>query len=106
MERSEELDLGFAIDGARLAGSLPYIEASLDKAMQAVTTRMDVAFTQNTLTPEMAFAAWIELLSYRRLLRRLQQQVRIGVAAGQRQKELLNTATRASELDILPLPRV
>lgn len=83
-------DMAALVDGARLAGVLPYVEEQLDKQIEACITRMDRMLSEGKLTPELAQMAWIELLSYRRLTRRLTQKVRIGVAAGERQAAVLN----------------
>lgn len=93
---TEAQDLAAVIDGARLANSLPYISAELDKAMAVVVTRVENDYNNGRLTPELAMATWVELISYRRLLRRFQQKVQVGIASGQRQ---------AAVLDNLPLPR-
>lgn len=87
---SESNDLASMMDGARLAGVLPYVEEQLDKQIEACIVRMDRMLTEGKLTPELAQMAWIELLSYRRITRRLSQKVRIGVAAGSRQSAVLN----------------
>jgi hypothetical protein len=86
---TQELDLAAIVDGARLAGVLPYVEAELQKGIDACIVRMDQMLSDGKLTPELAQMAWIELLSYRRRMRRLTQKVRIGVASGERQAALL-----------------
>ena len=77
-------DLGVIRDGARLAGFLPYLQDELIKMEEAAVVRIDQLMTQGKLTPELSQMAWIELLSYRRLRRRLEQRVRIGVSVGER----------------------
>lgn len=98
---NEVADLAQAIDGAHLSGMMPYLEAELRKMEEACVVRMDQLMVSGRLTPELAQIAWIELIGYRRLRRRLTQKVAIGVAAGTRQQTILNGMIGA---DNLPLP--
>jgi hypothetical protein len=79
---SEELDMAAVVDGARLADSLPYIEAEYQKMEEACIVRMDRLLSDGKLSPELAQMAWIELIAARRMRRRLSQKVRIGISAG------------------------
>lgn len=76
-------------EGARLAGILPTIQSALLKMEDACVVRMDQMMMQGKLNPDLAQMAWIELLGYRRLRRRFEQQVRVGQALGERNKDLL-----------------
>ncbi len=80
---SEASDLATALDGARLHGMMPYLEAELRKMEEACLVRMDGLMTQGKLTPELAQMAWIELIGYRRLRRRFAQKVAMGISIGQ-----------------------
>lgn len=83
-------DLGKVVDGARLAGALPYIETELQGMEEALISKVLIEVGKNALTPELAYAAWLELASYRALARRLRTKVKIGVSAGERQSQVLN----------------
>lgn len=87
---NEALALSQAIDGARLAGMLPYLEAELLAMEAACVTRMDRMMQDGKLTPELSQMAWIELIGYRRLRRRLQQKVRIGTSIGEKNSAILS----------------
>lgn len=87
---SEALDIAAAMDGAHLAGMLPYLVAELKKMEEGVIVRLDNLMRDQKLTPELAQMAAIELLGYRRLSRRFDQKVRIGISAGQRVAPILN----------------
>jgi hypothetical protein len=87
---SEANDLALAFDGARLADSLPYIVAEYVKQEEAAITRMDRLLQDQKLTPEVAQMGWIELIQARRMRRRLEQKVRIGISAGTRQQQVLD----------------
>lgn len=87
---NEAADIAAALDSARLAGMLPYLQAELRKMEEACMVRMDQLMLNGKLTPDLAQMAWIELIGYRRLRRRLEQKVRIGEAVGNKVAPVLN----------------
>lgn len=87
---SEAQDLSSMLDGAHLANALPYIVAEYKKQEDAAIARVDRLLSDGKLTPDIAQMAWIELIGARRMRRRLEQKVRMGVSAGERQTVLLN----------------
>lgn len=91
---NEALELYQAIDGARLASMLPYLEAELTKMEAACVVRMDALMQQGKLSPELAQMGWIEMLGYRRLKRRFQTQVRVGVSLGEKNAQTLSGEPR------------
>jgi hypothetical protein len=88
---TEAEDLGRVQDGVRLAGLLPYVRDELEGLEETLILNVIRMIREKTLTNEQAYAAWLELASYRALLRRISTKVSIGVAAGERQEALLNT---------------
>lgn len=90
MTATEAHDLSAVVEGARLAGVLPYIVAEYEKQEQAIITRMGNLLTDGKLTPEAAQIGWIELLQARQTKRRLEQKVRVGVAVGERNSGILS----------------
>lgn len=87
---SEMSDLGDALDGARLAGALPYIVAEYEKQEAAAISRVDRLLHDGKLTPEIAQLAWIELIAARRMRRRLEQKVRAGISQGETLTPIFN----------------
>jgi hypothetical protein len=87
---SQVVDLGKVMDGARLAGSLPYLTDEIDKMEDALISRVLSTINDHTLTPDAAYAAWLELASYRSLLKRFRTRIAVGVSAGERSQDALN----------------
>lgn len=79
----EHKDLQKISEGARLQGFEPYLKDYVEKMERTLVNKVFRALEEKTLTPEVALYAWMELLSYRRLLRKFQQQVQIGIAVGE-----------------------
>lgn len=67
-------------DAAKFQGMLEYLAPELDRMVQQVEARVFKAIEQGTLSGEQAQTAWMEVHSYRKLLRRIGQRVRIGAA--------------------------
>lgn len=80
-------------EAAKLVGFLPDLQAYVDKMQHALTNRIYAALRDNTLTQEQAMYAWMEMLSYHQLIKRVEQQVRIGVTVGERRS-----------VELMPLP--
>mgnify|MGYP001613944545 CR=1 FL=1 len=81
-------------EAAKLVGFLPDLQAYVDKMERALDNRIFTALDDKTLTPEQALYAWMEKKTYRQLLKRVEQQVKIGVTVGER---------RSMELQPLPI---
>lgn len=75
-------DLGLIREGVRLQGFLPYLEDAVSKMEGQLEGRVFRLLDEGKLTPELALMAWMEKLAYRRLIRKFDQQVRIGQAVG------------------------
>lgn len=81
-------------EAAKLSGFLPDLQTYVDKMERALDNRIFTALDDKTLTPEQALYAWMEKKTYRQLLKRVEQQVKIGVTVGER---------RSVELQPLPI---
>lgn len=77
-------DLGKAMDGAAIANSLPYIADAIKRMESTLDSRVFQEIQDGTLTPDKALYAWLEKVAYRRLIKRLTQYVKVGIAAGER----------------------
>jgi hypothetical protein len=86
-------DLGSMAEGAKIAGLLPYLNSELEKMQLTVLTRVFGMVGQQTLTPELAYAAFLELYAYNRLRKRFDTTVRIGQSAGARIKQGMESQT-------------
>lgn len=87
---NEVLELAQALNGARIGEMLPYLTQELDRMGDACVVRVDNLLRDGKLTPDLAQMAWIEMLGYRRLKRRLEQQVRLGTSMGEKHTALLS----------------
>lgn len=86
---TETEDLGAIQTGARLAAVLPYLKEELVQLEGNLITRVLQELNQRTLTPELAYTAWLELASYRGLSKRMDKKVKLGIGAGERQANTL-----------------
>ena len=77
-------DLSSVVNGARIANTLPYINAEIDAMKRTLMTRMFAKIRQGVLTPEAAYEGWMELFSYERLTKRFEKTVQAGVNAGRK----------------------
>ncbi len=83
MDEKDTLNLSDAatiVDSVRLQGFLPYLEAEINKLIDACTMKADQMSLAGALTPQAAAELWAELLAYRRLLRRFQGRERAAKA--------------------------
>lgn len=69
-----------AADGAKIAALLPYMEAELSQAINAVQNRAGQLILHGELSPELAQNLWYELYSYKKLLKSLQTRVNMGAS--------------------------
>lgn len=69
--------------GAAIATLLPHIQTELNGMKSSVEIRMYSEIATGKLTPDSAYAAWQELYSYHRLLKRLETRVNIGTSTGE-----------------------
>lgn len=70
-------------EGAALAASLPHMEKELEGMIRAVRNQMFSHVEHKTLTPEIAFSAWMEVHSYEKLLKRMKTRVTLGTTTGE-----------------------
>jgi hypothetical protein len=69
---------------------MPYLRPILDESTQQAIARAMVAIQQQKLTPEIAYARWMEVWAVESLKRKLLTRVRMGQGAGERNQETLN----------------
>ena len=81
--------LGSVRDMAIIAELLPYLRAELTKLDKALENKAFSDLTSGKLTPERAIEAWIEKASYAKLLKKMEQKVKMGQSlAAQSQNDL------------------
>jgi len=68
----------------------PYLEAEVDKQINAVQNRVLSQLERGELDPQLALNAWVEVQTLRKLVNKFKQTVRMGQSKGQ---------TYASELE-------
>lgn len=73
-------------DGAKLANVLPQIEYEVGKMENGLITRVLSQIEQGEITAEAALNYWLELAAYRKLMKRLTTQTKIGQTVGERLK--------------------
>lgn len=86
-----------AIEAAQvmeLQRKLPTIQGELDRMEEVLVSRVFKAIEAREFTQEQALYAWLELLSYRQLSRRLNTRVKVGQMAVQ---NMVNGASRPTE---------
>lgn len=82
-------DLGLVADGARLLTALPYIRSELEGMEKSLISRVFGAIREKNLSPEAAYAAWLELASYRGLMHRMETRVKVAQSVGETSKNTL-----------------
>ena len=63
---------------------LPMLQAQVDEMVRALENRVFTDLNRGELTPEKALEAWIEKLSYRKLIGKLEQKLKIGQFEGEK----------------------
>ena len=86
----EPSDVGRIGDAARLAGYLPYLEKEVDRLCKSVESRTLSTLSSGALTPEDALYAWHEINAYRKVLKKLGVQVKVGVTLGEKHQVALD----------------
>jgi len=76
---------------AFLAEVKPYLDKEIEALERALDNRTYQALDRGELTPQRALEAWIEKVSYHRISRKIQQQITMGQAAGERAKSVLES---------------
>jgi hypothetical protein len=76
-------------EGVKLDALMPYVADEVSKMERALENRVQSELQAGTLTPEKALQAWIEKLSYRKLLSKFTQKVSIGQSMGQKHQSSL-----------------
>lgn len=61
-----------------LQRKLPTLQGELEGMEEALISRVFKAVEERKLSPEQALYAWLELMSYRQLSRRLNAKVKVG----------------------------
>lgn len=90
VQSPSENDLISMQAGQRLKGLLPEFEATIAKAQRRITTQAETLISRGELTPEKAVALWHEYHAHSNVLRSMQNDARLGEAAGQRLAKQLN----------------
>lgn len=84
MDLIEQIDASTIVEGARLAGILPYLNEALNKLESVVDTKMYTLMNKNELTPEVALYAWQEKHVLHKLRKSFNSKVRLGEAVAER----------------------
>lgn len=74
--------LGAVQDAVRLMGFLPYLQKEVDGMAKAVENRVFTSITQGTFSPDQAYQAWLEVHAMKRMVKRLETQVKVGQSQG------------------------
>lgn len=69
-------------DAAIMAEMYPFVKNEVDKLDRALDNRMLMAIRKGELTPQMALQGWIEKVSYRELLSKFDQTIKLGQHLG------------------------
>lgn len=75
------VEAAMALGDVRLSGVMPSIAKELDGMERALITRVFKSIEDGSFTPGQAQWAWYELLSYRRLGKRLTARAKLGQSA-------------------------
>lgn len=78
----EPHEIETALDGARLAGSLPTITEEVTRMKTTVENRIYAAIRDGRLTPDMAMNAWHEMQAYSRFFNNVRSRVKVGEEVG------------------------
>jgi hypothetical protein len=76
--------------GQRLRGLLPEAEATVKKAQHRIALQIEQLISKGELTAERALAAWYEYAAHSNVLRTMQNEARLGEAAGERLAKTVN----------------
>lgn len=76
--------------GARLKSLLPELEASVEKSKKRIVTQVEQAIAGGNLTGDRAVAFWYEYTAHSNVLRTMQNDARLGEAAGEKLAALIN----------------
>lgn len=75
-------ELGLIRTGAQIQQLKPYIDNEVLVLQKSVISFVLAAANSGTLTPEIAFAKWMEYIAYQKLLQKFDQRVSIGASIG------------------------
>ena len=70
-------------EGAAYKLAMPQIREDIDQMNRAVKNRIFTKIRDLSLTPEVAYAAWLELYSNEKLLKNMETRVRVGESTGE-----------------------
>jgi hypothetical protein len=79
-------DLAAIRHGAELQSIQPYMEHEINGLMKAVVSFVLGAVNTGSLTPEVAFAKWVEYVSYVKLQQKIKQRIEVGRSIGEKEK--------------------
>lgn len=77
-------DLAKVNDMAQVLGVLPYLRHEIQGLCDQIDRRVAQDIADGALTPDKAFAFWVERHAYQSILRRFEQRARVGQAVGER----------------------
>jgi hypothetical protein len=83
-------DLRLLAEGKSYAGALEAVAPVISKLGATLVAQTCMRAEQGKLTPEGAMQAWMELLGYRKLLRKLQTGVEVGKSAAEEHAKRVN----------------
>lgn len=88
--------LGDVRNVAFLREVMPVLDAKVEEMVKALENRVYMDLQQGILTPERALEAWIEKLSYRKLISKLDQSLKMGQYQGEKLASELEAAGKKS----------
>lgn len=70
-------------DGAAYGLVLPQIRQDIEKMIRAIQNQMFTAIRNKTLTPEVAYSAWMEVYAADKLLKNMETRVKVGLSTAE-----------------------
>lgn len=70
-------------DGAAYGLVLPQIRADIETMKRGVQNQIFTAIRNKTLTPEVAYSAWMEVYSADKLLKNMETRVKVGASTAE-----------------------
>lgn len=83
-------DIAAVRDIAVLDQMYPYVQSTVNEMERALENRIMTELAEGTLTPEKALQAWIEKVSYRKILSRFNTRLRVGQDIAQKNPGILD----------------
>lgn len=76
-------DLAAIRSGAEMQSVKPYMDQEIGGLQKSVVSFVLAEVNKGTLTPEIAFAKWVEYTSYIKLQQKLDQRIAVGKSVGE-----------------------